>query len=278
MRIFEYNDYRLFLKNYIQNLPKRGHGEVSKMAAYLEITQPLMSQILSGDKSLNLEQADLLAEYLQLRDDEKEYLFILVQIERSGRVSLKKYFNAKRDKLKKKSLEISSVISPEKVLTDNERSLFYSSWMMQAIRLLTSIPEYQVQTVQKITKALGLSKRQVEDVLQFLIESGLCIKKNDRIEIGAKSTHLENTSQHLIRHHTNWRLKAIQSFENPTEEERMFTGPMTISRKDYEKIQTEILKLLSGLYKTVASSDAELLVCLNIDFFQVEKNTLLTDT
>ena len=103
MRIFEFNDYRLFLKQYIKSLPKHGRGQISLMADFLKITQPLMSQILSNDKILNLEQADLLAEYLQFNEIEKEYLFILVQIERSGRQSLKKYFTENREKVKSRA-------------------------------------------------------------------------------------------------------------------------------------------------------------------------------
>ena len=230
-----------------------------------------MSQILSNDKILNLEQADLLAEYLQFNEIEKEYLFILVQIERSGRQSLKKYFTENREKVKSRALDIRSFVSPDKNLTEVEKAVFYSSWLFQALRLLCSIDDFQKNNFQKVKEVLGLSRVQYEDLVDFLIRTGLCIEENDRLKMGSVSTHLESTSRHLPRHHTNWRLKAIQNLDVVDKDDLYFTAPMTMSKKDFHRLREEILALIKTVYSTINVTEAEQLVCLNLDYFVVNK-------
>lgn len=270
MRIYPFDSYREYLKKHIASLPKKGRGEISRMAEALQIAQPLMSQILAGHKDLNLEQADLLSDYLKLTINEKSYLFILVQIEKSGRANLKKHFIAERERLKKESLNLQTIISPNRQLSDVEKSIFYSSWLYQAVRLLTSIEGDQFNSVEKISEKLGYDRQQISEVMNFLIQTGLCKIEKDSYQMGASNTHLERASPHLARHHTNWRLKAIQKVDHVENDELFFTAPMTLSRKDFSKIREEILGLIKSVYATVKDSSAEEFVCLNIDYFKVE--------
>jgi len=269
MRIFEFNDYRDFLKKHIHSLPKQGHGEISKMADALQIAQPLMSQILSAHKNLNLEQADLLSEYLQFSEKEKSYLFVLVQVERAGRQSLKKYFISERERIKKEALDVRTVILNERKLTEVEKSIFYSSWLFQAVRLLTSIEEHKFSSLESISEKLGYDRAKINEIMGFLLQTGLCVQEKGHYVMGPLSTHLENTSPQLARHHTNWRHKAIQKYDQVKDEELIFTAPMTLSQKDFLKIREEILQLIKSMYSTVKASPGEELACLNIDFFKI---------
>lgn len=269
MRIFEFNDYRDFLKKHIHSLPKQGRGEISKMAEALQVAQPLMSQITTGVKGLNLEQADLLSEYLHFTEKEKAYLFVLVQIERAGRQTLKKHFITERERLKKDALDVRTVIAADKKLTDVEKSIFYSSWLYQAVRLLTSMEKNEYSSVEQISTKLGYDRTKVTEIMTFLLQTGLCVQEKNHIVMGPLSTHLEHTSPQVARHHTNWRHKAIQKFDQISEDELVFTAPMTVSRADFQKIREEILQLIKSMYSTVKASPGEELACLNIDFFKV---------
>ena len=269
MRIYSFNDYRSFIKNYIETLPKKGRGEISRMAESLRIPQPLMSQILSGDKDLNLEQADLLSDYLQLTDNEKTYLFTLVQIEKSGRENLKKHFINERNRLKKEALDIQTVIVQDRKLTELEKSIFYSSWLYQAVRLLTSLDRKVPITLEEIAALLNHDRAHISNIMNFLVQTGLCKIEENGYRMGVSRTHLEKTSPHLPRHHTNWRMKSVQYSERLHEEDLMFTSPLTVSRKDFLKIREEILTLIKSVNTIVEPSPAEELACLNIDFFKL---------
>src|SRR3990167_1956030 len=113
MSIFEYLDYRAFLRNYIDHLPKKGRGEINKMALFRSVHPSLLSQILSDQKNMSLEQAQLMAEYLGFTFQETEYFLCSVQFQRAGTTKLRVYFKEKLNVLQKSSLELSERVRSE---------------------------------------------------------------------------------------------------------------------------------------------------------------------
>lgn len=250
-------------------LPRKGRGEVSKMAEFLSIPQPQMSQILAGNRNLNLEQADLLSDYLDFTKEERNYLYTMVQIERAGRQSLKDHFIEQRNNLRESALQIGKVVSAERNLSDSDKSVFYSSWIYQAVRLLTSIENREFGSVEKISEHLRFDRKKIDEVMSFLLAKGLCIQEKNHITLGSRSTHLDISSPHLPRHHTNWRNKAIQKYDQLDVSDLIYTAPMTLSHKDYSLLREEILNLIKKVHSTVGDSKSEKLACLNIDFFSL---------
>lgn len=56
MSLFDHDDYRAFLRAHLKQLPKRGRGELSRMASALGTNSTLMSQVLGGGRDFNSEQ------------------------------------------------------------------------------------------------------------------------------------------------------------------------------------------------------------------------------
>ncbi len=90
--ITEFTDYRLYLRNYILNLPKRGRGEIARLAALLDVNSTMISQVLKGTKKLTQEQVYTLSIYLKLTDFETEYFMMLLQVDRSNNDELKRFW------------------------------------------------------------------------------------------------------------------------------------------------------------------------------------------
>ena len=95
MSIYIFSDYRAYLRDYIQKLPKKGRGEVGQIARYLRIHSSLISQILSGSKDFSHEQAQDLTSYLGLNTLETDYFILLVQHSKAGTKKLKDYLKNK---------------------------------------------------------------------------------------------------------------------------------------------------------------------------------------
>lgn len=267
MTIFEFADYRPYLKHYIRHLPKGGRGEVSRMAEHLGVNSTLLSQIFSGTKDLTLEQAQSMCEYLALGSLESDYFILLVQIARAGSVKLKNYFRGKLALLKKDSQQVTNRIEQDRVLTDYERSVFYSSWLYTSIRLYTSVGKGK--TIDEITERFDVPRTRVVEVLRFLVDVGLCTEEGGYYQMGAQRTHLERGSPFLMKHHSNWRVKALERAESISEQELMFTAPLSIARGDLAHVREEIMTLIKKLSDTVKESEAEDVGCLNIDLFWV---------
>lgn len=270
MSIFNFTNYRHYLSEYIAHLPNKGRGQISKIASSIKIQPTLMSMILSGNRDLSIEHAIELSGYLEHTEIEAEYFILLVQLERSGTHKLKTHFKKKIEKLKSESTKILNRFDHEKRLSNEEQSIFYSSWMYSAIRLFCSTAE-EGKTLIEIMERFQLSRLKILEIMEFLKTANLVLEEKGRYKMGVHRTFLEQGSPHLPRHHINWRLKAIQQIENLSEAELMFTFPHSISESDFAKLREELVAVIKKASAIVKDSQAENVGCLNIDLLWIKK-------
>ncbi len=270
MSIFNYSNYKSYLRAHISDLPRKGRGELGKMAAAIDMHPTLISMVISADRDFTYEQSFALSEYLQLTALEAEYSLLLVQHERAGTQKLKNHFKEKIAKIKSESNKMANRFEHEKKLSDQERSIFYSSWIFSAIRLFCSTSS-KGKSLQEITERFSLPRNRVVVALDFMATAGLIVEELDHYKMGVSRTYLENDSPHLPRHHMNWRAKAIQKSDHVIEEELMFTFPMSISKKDFALVRELLADTLKEISRIVKESPAQEVACLNLDLFWVER-------
>jgi uncharacterized protein (TIGR02147 family) len=266
--IFNYKDYRVYLRNFIESQPNKGRGQISKLASALNVSPTLISQILMGTKELTQEQAIHLSDYLGLTGFETDYFMSLVHLSRSGNDALKKYWQRKISQQLDEHNKVARRVQPKKHLSESERSVFYSSPLYTAIRLYSSTAD-SGRSLDEISERFEISRQKAIEILQFLMEANLVNQEKSLYKMGAQSTHLEHGSPHLLKHHTNWRLRSIQSHEVLSPEELMYTAPVSISREDFKLLREELLKFIQAFLKKVHASPAEEVACLNIDWFWI---------
>jgi uncharacterized protein (TIGR02147 family) len=268
MLIFDYSDYREYLEAWRRQLPKAGRGIVGKLAEHLRVSQVQVSQVLSGKKDLTLDQALLLGEFLALSETEKEFLLWLVVQSRSGSDKLSKFSASRIKSFQHKAKQVKSRIPADVALTESQRQTFYSNYRYSAIRLFCAIEEGK--TIPEICAHFQLSLGRVTKIVGFLVSGGLLSEgKNGRFTLGAKRTFIERESPYFFRHLLNWRLLALQSIPETEDSDLVFTSPVSLSRKDYEKIRARILQMIQEISDTVRESPAELVVCWNMDWFEL---------
>ena len=93
--IFEYECYKMYLNERIQNRPKRGRGVKKQLAEYLRCKTSLISAILSGDRDFSLDQGIKVCDFFNLGPDERDLLLFLVGRERAATQDLKDYYQEK---------------------------------------------------------------------------------------------------------------------------------------------------------------------------------------
>lgn len=266
--VFEYSNYRTFIKNRFSEMPRKGYGQSHKLANYLAVHTTLVSQVLKGLKTFTLEQASLTCDFLGLTELESEYFILLVQWDRAGNEPLRKILKRQMESLKKNSEQLVNRLHANKKLNDEQKAIFYSDWSYSAIRQLTAIKGFH--NLDAIADYFGFSKKQTKVALDFLIRTDLCKEEKGKILIGPSSTHLESTSPWVRVHHTNWRNQALHSMRNEEAAKLHYTAPLTISKDDAIKIREMIVQFLEQVDKVIAPSPSEELRCLNIDWFKVE--------
>lgn len=270
MNVFQQKGLRALLKQYIQQLPKRGRGEVSRIARHLRVSTTLVSQVLSGEKLFTVEQARALAPFLGFGELESAYLVYLVLWERAGTEELRAFWQEKLEELRERSLRVASRVSTDRKLSDTERAVFYSSALYSAVRLWCSTGK-DGKTLDEICRRFGLSRAKAAAILRFLTEVGLAEERGGRFFLGAQKTHLEEGSPFLLRHHSNWRMRAVAGAEELSPEELMYTAPVSLSRQDFARLREEMLAFIKTFLARVHASPAEEVACLNLDFFWVRR-------
>ena len=266
--IFHHSNYRDYLREYLRALPKRGHGEASKIAKHLKLSSTYVSHVFSGHKVLTPEQAQALAEYLGLQGPEVDYFFYLVQKERAGTEKLKKFCDQKLTEIKKAGLKLVNRLETGKLMTDTEKSVFYSNALYSAIHLFTSTGK-SGKAIEDIAERFELPRGKVAEILSFLVRTALVNEKDGRYTMGTQKTHLENGSPHLLRHHANWRMRALQASESLSDEELMYTVNVSLSREDFALLREQAVTFIQKFIKTVHASPADEIACMNLDFFWI---------
>lgn len=265
--IFEYDDYRGWLNDWIRRQPNKGRGQAQRLAAHLRISTVLISQILKGDRNLLPEYAFEICNYMGLPSNETEYFRMLVQYNQAGTESFKRYLGKELEVLRDRAANLKNRIKVDIHLTSEAKAQFYSHWLYSAIRLLTDISDYQ--TAQAIALRLDRPIEEVARALEFLATNGLCSRDGDRYLMAVQNTHLESDSPWVYSRQLQWRQKAMQKMELGRKEDLYYTGPMTISKKDRDWIREQLVQLIRVVTDRVRDSKSEDLYCLNVDWFTV---------
>jgi uncharacterized protein (TIGR02147 family) len=270
MTVYNFTDIRSLLKTFISELPRKGRGEGTKIARRLGVSTTLVSQVLAGDKHFTPEQTRILCEHLGLSGGEADYLMFLGQMDRAGTQELRRYWKSKLEELRKRGQKVSNRVKAKRVLDDRERAVFYSNPLYSAIRLFTSVGT-EGKSLAEICERFEISHGKAAEIVNFLVECGLCVEKRDRFSMGAQSTHLEQGSPHLLKHHSNWRIRALRQSEDLLESELMYTAPVSLSRADFAALREEMVEFIKKVLAKVHASPAEEIACFNLDFFWIRK-------
>lgn len=264
--IFEYDNYRSYLQGWIASQGKESYGIKGKIASALRISSSLLSQILKSEKSLTPDQTSDLCDFLALNDLESEYLHALVDFDRAANVKYRNKLQKKIQQLKKQSLKIGKRVPHDKELTEEQKAIYYSSWLYTGVRNLAALKN--MNTALGMANHLGLEPQLVQKALHFLLENGFCKElENGGITYGPAMIHIDKESPFVNMHHRNWRQRALHQMESRRDEDIFYTSPLSLSEAAAEEIRSMIPHFIQSIIKISGPSESEKVVCMNIDWF-----------
>lgn len=265
--IFTFSSYFEFLNEFFLSQGARS-GKKSSFSKHAGIQTAYLSQVLKRKVDLNLEQAQLACEYFEMSDKESHYFMLLVQKERAGTKALREYFQKQIDAEVQKNHNIKNRLDFAGELSASDQVEYYSKWHYLAIHVLVSIKDFQ--TKESIREYLNIGIKELNSALEFLLRTNLIQQDNDRYIRGGGHIHLGKDSPNIIKHHTNWRLKAIEQLTRKTEKDVHYSVVYTLSKKDAEKLKERILKMIQENIKTIEPSPEEVAYVNVIDFFELK--------
>lgn len=271
LNIFDFSDYRLYIKQWLETAKKEKSFTLTKLASVIQVHPTFLSQVLTGSKDLSLEQAALMSKHFEHTKLEQEFFFIILQIDRAGSHLLKEILLQRKKEIESEKNKLSNRFKNHRQLSDEHRAIFYSSWIYVAVWAATGIGKGQTAT--SLSSLFSLPRAKADEVLTFLLQTGLCTESQGLYRPGETHIHVPNESPFVVRHHSNWRIKAIQKMDSRKNDELFFTAPMSIAKKDFQVIREKLNLAIKEIVEVVTHSESEEIVCLNIDMFKVENNS-----
>lgn len=261
------DNYREYLNLLIDNLPQKGYGAKRSLSKHLKVHPTFIGQVLIGSRNFSNEQMLGVAEFFHLSELETDFILALLNWEKAGNQVTKNYFNKKIATIRRNSKNLSKIVAQEKVLSEAEKSVFYSDWVYSAVRQLVSIED--MNTVQSLLEKTKLPTERIYEILDFLNKCGLILEVEGKYRVGPKSTHLESTSPWIKANHSTWRQMSIQRMTHRDEQNLFVSCPATLSEKDFFLVREKLLKYVESIFSIIDVSKSEQLVCLNLDWFKV---------
>lgn len=265
-QLFDYDDYKLFVTEYIKGLDKGGRGQFTQLAQALGVNTTLISQIFKGNKDLTLEQGYLFCEHWDMDELEADFFMTLLQYSRAGHHKLKGFFRKKILELRATSKKVSTRFGREAQLSDQDKLKFYSNHFYSCVRLLSSIPQYQ--TAQAMAEYLKIDLNHVNTILDFLLSCGLCEKEENKITMGPQNTHLGLNSPLVSKNLANWRTLAMMKHNVLRDQDLAFSACVSIGAEDFDIVRSILLEALEEIKKVVSESNPTQLSFINMDWIK----------
>jgi len=265
--IFEFHDYKVYLKERILHSPAKGRGLKLKISEFLNCQTAFISQVLNGEPNFSLEQAVKLNKFFEHTKEESRFFLLLLQFSRAGSYDLKEFFKSEMREILDKRSDLKNRVDIKTSLKKIDQQIYYSNWLYACIHMMVAIPEFQ--TPQAMSRHLNLPREKIMEIILFLEQAGLVKRKGSHYEIGVTKIHLPKDSPQIQRHHTNWRMRAIHAIDVNESKDLHYSTVVTLSTADVPRIKELLIKAIEDCRLVIRESKEEKIQCICIDFFRI---------
>jgi uncharacterized protein (TIGR02147 family) len=263
--VFDFENYKIYVDETLNIRAQTERGPKSKLAEAMGCRPAYLSQVLNGPQELSPEQGQAANRFFGHTLPESRYFLNLILYSRAGTVDLRDYYKDELKKQKEDRLVLKNRVKANRTLAEADQARYYSSWYFAAIHVLISLEK--IKSKEQIADGLGLPLSTVNEALEFLIEIGLIKQKGSTFAQGETSLYLDSKSPFITKHHTNWRMKAIQALDQKDRQRLNYSGVITCSEKDAEKIQEVMIQTVQKVREIVKESKDETLLVYALDLF-----------
>jgi uncharacterized protein (TIGR02147 family) len=266
--LWAYKDYKKYITDRLDDSKELSR---SGLAAACQCQSAYVSQVLGGNANLSAEQIFKASVYLNLSNEEHDYFMLLAQMNKAGTAELKDYYKAKLLQLNQDRLNLSKRLNTKSVLSVTEQAQYFSSWMYVVVHLMTTIAEYKNE--EDIAEVLALPVAKIRETMDFLIRTGLVIRKKEGFAAGGTYNHLSSDSHLLPMMHINGRQLAAETIQRMQQRDfstnLIYTSTITLSRDDFNKIKEILIQAIQETKDIIRPSKEEILGVFNLDFIRL---------
>lgn len=195
--VFDYLDYRVFLKDYWQlEKKRRPHFTLRLISSRIGINPGYIAKVFNGQVHLGIKNVDAIAKLFNLEDKEREYFIELVHF---GRAKDENEIALRFERLQEiKGVEFRTIA--------DDTVDFYRNWYPMTIRSLLSIHKTTEKDIRRISSMLRpqVSTDKVRESIKLMENLSMVVKDEDGVY---------QVTEQFISTGEKWNSKVIRDYQ-----------------------------------------------------------------
>jgi uncharacterized protein (TIGR02147 family) len=265
--IFDFRDYRRFLRASIDFERSRQKGAQSRLATKIGCQSAYISMVMADRAEFSAEQALASGEFFGLSPNETQYYLLLLQSARAGTEKLRQFVNAQIEERLQQRSNLAQRLQYETELTAPQKAQYFSAWYFAAIHIGLTVPSLQSEDA--IAAYFRLPIATVRQVIEFLVQTGLAQRNQNLIQTGPTRIHTSADSGFANQSHINLRLQAIIDLQRPNPDHFHYSSVVSMSATDLKKLRETMIRAIEEIRRTVRDSREEEVVVYSMDLFNL---------
>jgi uncharacterized protein (TIGR02147 family) len=271
IEVFDYFDYRAFLRDYYAYMKKKRRGfSFRAFSLRAKLGSPnYLKRVMEGDRNLTLEMAERFARACGLQGEAAEYFVQLVAFNQASS-------SAERSRAYAKLTGFKTYRKTRKL--DIAQAAYHSKWYIPAVRELAGRHDFKPDPVWIASRLLPPVKpSETRDALTTLIDLGLLKAEADGRIVQSEpliSTGPEAHEVHIAEYHRTMMRRAADAIDLvPSEERDISSVTMLVSQGGLERMKKRIQRFRRELMELALSeAEGKQVVQLNFQLFPISVN------
>lgn len=274
MSIFESTDYRKIISNVMQ---KRKYVDKSytfqSMAAHMRIQKPYLSKVINGRGDFNSDQMFMACDYLGIEGEERDYLLLLLEYDRSSFEERKEILLEEIEKIQESRRDIKGTLKKSisnmtvETFDASDYQEYYLNPIIQLTHIFLTIRRFR-KNPELIQEALVINDHQYKDALKKLVALKMIEIEEGEIKVLIRNLHLPRESRVVSAHHQMLRqLVSFRLSRLPVERKKTFSATFSSSEKARKQIEVEFNKFFEKVQEIIKNEKYSDCYQINFELF-----------
>jgi transcriptional regulator with XRE-family HTH domain len=238
------------------------------LATACRVQKTYLSRVFNGDAHLSDDQLFLACEFLSLGDDERRYATLLHQRDRSVVQKKRQRLGREIEAMRARYLKTEGHLAVPPVVTGgHDESVYFLSPHYQLVHMFLMVPRF-AQDPARLRQQLGLSEKELADVVTALARLGLVRFEGGRYEVLKPALHLPSDSPLYRSYRALTRLKAMARVDRLEPDAAYnFSVVFTADEPTRRHIQARFLEFLKEVEEAVRAAPSDDVYQMHFDLF-----------
>lgn len=268
--IYRFDSFREVIRNAVESKQRLDRSfNFQKLAQAMGIQKSYLSQVLAGRAEINLDQAYLFCQQLELNEEQSQYFNLLVEHSRTGLAERKQVLLSKIKSIQEQKLatEQHLKVTPSHA-SEGDMTDYYLDAYNQLVHVCLSRAAFRKDPM-KLAEGLGLHKDRLGEILAELQRLDMIRLEKTGFTVQRKNLHLPKESKVFKAWRAQLRAMALQkSLQSPAEDSYNFSVIVSCTEKVRRQLHEGFLEFLSRAQKLVNESEADHVYQMNFDLLK----------